>query len=230
MRIIIPLVLGLALLAVLLRHFLRTPPAELVRQLYLTGGVALIAIGIGLLFVRQFALALPVGMAGVMVLRRHRGMRPVGGAGQTSSVRAAGIEMTLDHDTGGMDGQVLAGRYEGKRLSELDLSTLLEVAADIRGDAESLRLLESYLDRAHPGWRGDADADETARQSPPPAAGGMDTKEAYKILGLEPGAGEDEVRDAHRRLMKQVHPDRGGSAALAAKINEAKDRILGKHR
>jgi hypothetical protein len=230
MRIVIALAIGLTVLALLLRHFLRTPAADLVRQLYLTGGVALIGIGIALIFARQFALALPVGMAGVMLWRRHRGMRSLGGTGQTSSVRAAGIEMTLDHDTGAMEGQVLAGRYEGKRLSDLDLGSLLEVAADMRGDAESLRLLESYLDRAHPGWRDDADRDQSARQRPPPAASGMDTKEAYQILGLEPGAGEDEVRDAHRRLMKQVHPDRGGSAALAAKINEAKDRILGKHR
>jgi curved DNA-binding protein CbpA len=58
----------------------------------------------------------------------------------------------------------------------------------------------------------------------------MSTKEAYQILGLEPGASAEAVRDAHRRLMKQVHPDRGGSAALAAKINEAKDRIVGEHR
>ena len=58
----------------------------------------------------------------------------------------------------------------------------------------------------------------------------MSTKEAYQILGLEPGASTADVRDAHRRLIKQVHPDRGGSAALAAKINEAKDRILGTHR
>ena len=230
MSILITVFVGLALLALLLRHFLRTPPGDLVRQLYLTGGLVLMAIGVGLLFVRQFAIALPVAMAGVMLFRRHRGMRPVGGTGRASSVRAAGIEMSLDHDTGAMDGHVLAGRYEGKRLSELDLGSLLEVAEDMRGDTESLRLLESYLDRAHAGWRGDAEADQSTRHGAPSAAGSMDTKEAYQILGLEPGAGEHEVRDAHRRLMKQVHPDRGGSAALAAKINEAKDRILGKHR
>lgn len=230
MRIILPLVLGLALVALLLRHFLRTPPRDLARQLYMTAGVVLMALGAGLLFVRQFALALPVGMAGFMLFRRHRAMRPVGASGQTSSVRAAGIEMSLDHDTGAMEGQVLAGRHEGRRLSELDLAALLGVADDVRGDAESLRLLESYLDRAHPGWRDDVHADDAERKRAAPVAGSMDTKEAYEILGLAPGAGEEEVRDAHRRLMKQVHPDRGGSAALAAKINEAKDRILGKHR
>ena len=105
-----------------------------------------------------------------------------------------------------------------------------KVAEDFRGDADSLRLLESYLDRTQPGWRDDVHADEAERQRAAPGAGGMSTKEAYEILGLEPGASEAEVREAHRRLMKQVHPDRGGSAALAAKINEAKDRVLGKHR
>lgn len=230
MRVFLPLVLGLALTALLLRHFLRTPPSDLVRQLYMTGGVVLMAAGVGLLFVRQFALGLPIGMAGFMLFRRHRAIRAVGGSGQTSTVRAAGVEMRLDHDSGAMDGQVLAGRHEGRQLSELDLGALLEVAEDVRGDAESLRLLESYLDRAHAGWRDDVHADDAAGKSAASASGGMDTKEAYEILGLAPGAGEEEVRDAHRRLIKQVHPDRGGSAALAAKINEAKDRILGKHR
>ena len=230
MRIILPLLLGLAILGLLLRHIVRTPPGDLARQLYMTGGVALMVVGVALAFVRQFALAIPVAMAGLMLFRRHRAIRHVGGPGQSSAVRSAGLEMQLDHDTGAMDGQVLAGRHEGNRLSALSLSELQEVAEDVRGDPESLRLLEGYLDRAHPGWRDNLHADDAARKRAPSAASGMDAKEAYQILGLEPGAGEEEVRDAHRRLMKQVHPDRGGSAALAAKINEAKDRILGKHR
>ncbi|MGH6925824.1 MAG: DnaJ domain-containing protein [Propylenella sp.] len=230
MTIIVSLLVAALVLALVVRHFLKTPAAQLAQQLRMAGGAALLAAGVGLLFLRQFALALPVGFAGLMILRRHAALRTAGPSGQRSSVRSAGLEMSLDHDSGDMDGRVLAGRYEGRRLSELGLNELLEVGDDIRGDAESLRLLESYLDRTHTGWRDDVHADETRRKSAPPGAGGMSTKEAYKILGLEPGASAAEVRDAHRRLMKQVHPDRGGSAALAAQINEAKNRILGEHR
>jgi hypothetical protein len=138
--------------------------------------------------------------------------------------------MFLDHETGEMEGRLLAGRYQGRLLSELGRSELLAVADELRADPESLRLLESYLDRTHPGWREDVEADHAHRESAPSRAGGMTAQEAYQILGLEPDAGEADVREAHRRLMKQVHPDRGGSAALAARINEAKDRILGRHR
>ena len=230
MTVFVGLLAGVALLAVLLHAFIRTPPPVLARRLRMASGIALLLVGVVLLLLGRFALALPVGFTGFMILRREAGMRRTDPAGQRSSVRSAGLDMALDHDTGEMDGKVLAGRHDGRMLSELRLSELLEIAEDFRGDADSLRLLESYLDRTQPGWRDDIHADEAERQRAPLGAGGMSTKEAYQILGLEPGASEAEVREAHRRLMKQVHPDRGGSAALAAKINEAKDRVLGKHR
>jgi DnaJ homolog subfamily C member 19 len=62
---------------------------------------------------------------------------------------------------------------------------------------------------------------------PPPRSATMSREEAYEVLGLHPGASETDIREAHRRLMRGAHPDAGGSDWLAARINQARDILLG---
>jgi DnaJ-domain-containing protein 1 len=106
---------------------------------------------------------------------------------------------------------------------------LQDLRHDLASDAESLQLLETYLDGRFPAWRTHAEPDIGGRQAGAPASGAMTEKEAYQILGLEPGAGTADIRKAHRRLMQRLHPDLGGSSFLAARINEAKDLLLSLH-
>jgi DnaJ domain len=150
--------------------------------------------------------------------------------GQASTVDTDTIRMTLDHDTGEMDGEVVKGRFDGRRLSSLGFPDLLLLLDECRaGDPNGAQLLEAYLDRMHrEAWRahqdGEGNAGADSRKSAP--RGEMSLEEATATLGLQPGATRDEIKQAHRRLMKKLHPDQGGSTYLASKINQAKDVLL----
>ena len=230
--------IGLILLAAVVfggRSFVQAKPADLARKLRTFGGIALLLIGGVFLVTGRFMFAIPtigfglslLGLAGLGGLTGT--YKPNKSSGQRSRVRTAMIEMELEHDTGEMSGVVLAGSFQGRNLDDLDEEQLHAFWQECLQDDQSLKLIEAYLDRRFAGWREHFQSDGTEGQGGPASSGHMTDEEAYEILGLSSDAGDAEVRAAHRRLMLRVHPDKGGSGFLAAKINEAKDTLLRRH-
>jgi DnaJ-domain-containing protein 1 len=128
-----------------------------------------------------------------------------------------------------MRGRILAGRHQDRKLDDLDVSALIGLLGEI--DEESRALLMAYLDRRQPAWRENAQDDATTGAGRGGWSSGKVTEEeAYQILGVQPGASAEEIGRAHRALMKKLHPDQGGSTYLAARINEAKEVLLRRHR
>jgi hypothetical protein len=219
---------AIALLLVLAALMLvRANPARVADGVRLAGPILLGVAGIVTIFLGRGGLAgilIPAAIAWYIRGRASRGVRTE--PGRRSHVRTAALEMELDHDSGGLEGLVLAGRFEGRELSALGLRELLALRDELASDGESLQLLETYLDGRFPVWRDNLEAEAHGGQRAAPASGAMTKEEAYKVLGLEPGASAADIRKAHRRLMQRLHPDLGGSSFLAARINEAKDVLL----
>jgi hypothetical protein len=144
--------------------------------------------------------------------------------GGSSTVVTRYLRMSLDHDSGTISGEVMRGRFQGRSLSDLSLEDLLDVRGECADDPQSVSVLEAYLDKLHPDWR-DGGSDEAGER--PVTSGPMTLEEARAILGVGAEATAEEVKEAHRRLMQKLHPDRGGSTYLAAQINRARDLLLG---
>jgi hypothetical protein len=217
---------GLLLLGYL---FVNADPKKLARTIkWVAIGVAAVLFVALLLSERFNLLWLPV-VIGLPTWRRLRtifaGFRGPA-TGRSSDVETRFVRMRLDHDSGTMSGTVLDGRFAGLRLDELSRGDLVALLRECRAaDEDGARLVEAYLDRVHPDWRDELGGDAGPRQAA--ASPDVTVEEAYAILGLEPGADAEAIRAAHRRLMKQLHPDHGGSDYLAAKINRARDVLLG---
>ena len=231
------IVLALVVLAVValgIAWFLRANPSSLARGMRMVLVVlGAVAIGGMLIFGLRFLPSLLpelFGLAGLVItglIARALRNRPSGGfsspgTGRRTEVRTAFLQAWIDHSTGDVGGTVLAGRFAGRTLDRLSDSELLDLHEECTGDADSLRVMEAYLDRRlNVDWR-------TAKQPPPRGPRtDMTREEALAVLGLAEGATEEEIRAAHRRLIRRTHPDAGGTADLAARINRAKDVLVG---
>jgi hypothetical protein len=233
--------LGLIVLAlVAARVFVRASPHDLAQAAKAFAATFTALLGSGLIYAGRFGFAIAALGATVYAIRAfQKGQRPPDpfetaedtGADHDDdpSVTTATLAMRLDPTTGALDGEVRRGRLRGRRLSALPLGRLMGLLAEVRrDDPESEPLLEAFLDRRHPGWRAEAGGGEEEEAAAGADAGAMTERRALEILGLEPGADEAAIKAAHRRLMAQVHPDRGGSAYLAAQLNAARECLLGR--
>jgi hypothetical protein len=221
---------GLALVLVMLalRGFANASVGTVKAALaWMAGGLGLVLLaallfgGRGLQAIWSLGLFAPLALQAWRSWRSARTFSRGGQAspGQETRVATATLEMVLHHDSGRMTGTVTRGPCAGADLAALSLAELRGLLEDCaREDPESVPLLEAWLDRAHPDWRD---------ERPTGGDGPLDRAEALAVLGLAEGATEAEIKAAHRRLMRSAHPDQGGSAWLAARLNAARDLLLG---
>ena len=234
-------VVAVVVLYLLLQMFRAANPVVLARVIKIAGGVLALAVAAFTGLRGELAVAIPLGIFGAGLL----GWSPFGpgsfsniggifsgstqrSSGQASRVRSQFLDMSLDHDSGALSGRIVDGPNAGRTLDEFDLPQLIAMIPAF--DAESVALLESYLDRRDSRWREHGDAGQAAGSGAAAGGGGpMTPEEAYQVLGLEAGASADDITRAHRNLMKKIHPDQGGSTYLAARVNMAKDVLLRRH-
>ncbi|MGI9491235.1 MAG: DnaJ domain-containing protein [Geminicoccaceae bacterium] len=225
--------------------FVKAKPATLARAIRTFTTTFAALAGTGLLLTGRIGLAIITVGAAIMALRAFRG----GGSGQygwtgsggaspsgqgpfgsTSEIVTDTLAMTLDHQTGDLDGDVLNGMFAGRSLSSLGLQDLLQLLMTCqRDDPRSVPLLETYLDRHQPDWRSHVAGDQGGHghhDGMHRTGTEMDEATACSILNIPPTASVEEIKDAHRRLMNKLHPDHGGSSYLAAQLNQAKEVLL----
>lgn len=170
---------------------------------------------------------LPLSLPFLQHHLRRRAGQSAGAAGpQQSTVATAILSMSLDHDTGELDGVVTGGPHAGQSLGQMTDTELLELYAYCcQHDSDSARLLENYLDQRLGGtWRDNSQ--EQPEHDSGSNIGAMGRAEALLVLGLEEGASREDIVQAHRHLIQKLHPDRGGNDYLASQINRARDILL----
>lgn len=235
------LLIGLVLLG---RWFVTADPKLLVRLGKGLAAAAVAVVAVVLIATGRFGIVLTAAMLGLPLIVRflrtsgfgHGPWQPgpaaPGAGARVSSIRTRFLAMTLDHASGDLDGSVIAGTFAGRLLKQLTLSELMMLMGEWQTtDPSSCHVLETYLDRMHPGWRATAAGGKSGGRTgegggSPRTAATMTREEAFRVLGLAPDATSEDIQAAHHRLIALLHPDRGGSSFLAAQVNLARDLLL----
>ena len=152
-------------------------------------------------------------------------------AGQRVDRKTNFVVIYLNPETGDMDGRVLQGPQSGKLLSEISIDELVTLyEAALLEDAESASILEAYMDRMHgKSWRQKSlsmNAADTSDDTPELLEQGMSRSEAYKFLGLQPGASKNDIGNAFTKLTQTGHPDESIARDIKAKAKQAKSTLL----
>jgi hypothetical protein len=226
-RLLLLLLLGLLLGALGRLLWLRLSPRGR-RNLGLGLFTAVVLILVGAALVGRLSWLVPAMTAALPMLRRlpllfrlgraAQAFRPMGALSLRPILLMEGPRL--------LDGEVLAGPDRSKTLSQLEPEALAKLWRTLHRDPLAGRLLPLYLaERFGKQWF------ESPPFPPAPAPGAalgpLRTVDALALLGLSEGADAAAIRHAHRRLMHRAHPDHGGSDALAALLNAAKDQLLG---
>ncbi|MFA5630974.1 MAG: molecular chaperone DnaJ [Porticoccaceae bacterium] len=204
------------------------PPGERKRLYWVFGSSALLIVAVLLLATGRMhwvgvALAALIPLVKVMAYWLPRllpVMHLVGRRMGPSTLKTRGLTVTFDFAGGTASGQLFEGPYASKELGDLDEEQLKEQLAFFQNsDRQSALLLQAYMLRK--GFSGFSNAGQATDLNEP-----LTESEALQILGLETGASREDILKAHKRLIQKLHPDRGGNAYLAAKVNAARDRLV----
>ncbi|MGK0298615.1 MAG: hypothetical protein ACI9XC_002237 [Gammaproteobacteria bacterium] len=163
-----------------------------------------------------------------MITQLYRNFTPRSQAQDKSTVITKYIEMMLDHESGKLSGKVIAGEFKNKLLDDLDLTQLSKLFDFcVSHDMDSARLLENYLvDRFGENPSNSTNSNNSNIAS---STDEMSQSEALQILGLEDNPDSDEINKSYRKIMQQLHPDRGGNQYFAVKANQARQVLLNKY-
>lgn len=145
-------------------------------------------------------------------------------SGGNASFRSQYLHITVNVTNGQMQGTVLKGEFAEQPLSHLTDEQLQQLLAFFNTtDKKSYYLLNAYIrSKGFSSYH----QNDTHGHQPPASQSGLSRAEALEILGLSSTPTKSDIIAAHRRLISKLHPDKGGSDYLAARVNQARDLLL----